>query len=432
MEFENQTEHCVGRDLVALRKIIRAPEINRGRIKTPKKPAAGKPLKVSKERFEWDPELPGLGQRFRGERSCGIWVVQWRRAGRSYRRTIGSAKSISLEAARVIARQLLHPAPDEPPIALSKSPTMAEFIETFQRDCAGRWKPRTRVAIGRLCKKYLVPAFGRRRIDAITRGEVVLWFESRKRSANWCLSLLSSLMLHAEALGLRPDNSNPCAGLRRKKSGFTARYPTADDYRRIGAALAAAPDRVFLSVQVIRFLAYTGARRGEALAMRWEHINNDRCVLPDSKTGPKTIWLPRPARELVEIARERRTGQYVLGTDDRAQAVRALDRTWKYIRNATGLTRLRIHDLRHGFASVAVGQGHDLRIVAGLLGHSDFATTLGYAHLAQSHLSAAADRVSRRLASAIGMPEMVEPPETEPPPPPPQPNVLPNDGGVQP
>lgn len=424
MEFENPTERGVNPS----EKIVRAPEINRPRF------ISDFPASVAraKERIEWDPDFPGLGRRFRSATSRGTWIVQWRRAGRSYRRTIGSAKSISRDAARVIARQLLHPAADAPPLALSGAPTLAEFIDTFQRDCAGRWKPRTRVAIGRLCRKYLVPAFGPRRIDAITRGEVVLWFESRKRSANWCLSILSSLMLHAEALGLRPDNSNPCAGLRRKKAGFTARYPTADDYRRIGAALATAPSRFFPSVQVIRFLAYTGARRGEALAMRWEHINNDRCVLPDSKTGPKTIWLPRPARELVELARADQTGPYVLGTDDRAQAVRALDRAWEYIRNAAGLNRLRLHDLRHGFASVAVGQGHDLRIVAGLLGHSDFATTLGYAHLAQSHLTAAADRVSRRLASAIGMSETVESPETKPPPSPPHRNVESSHRGVQP
>lgn len=131
-------------------------------------------------------------------------------------------------------------------------------------------------------------------------------------------------------------------------------------------------------------------------------FHEDRFVLPDSKTGPKTIWLPRSARALLKRLRRRTTSPYVFGVSDRAQAVRELDAAWRQIRTECGLQKMRLHDLRHGFASVAVTQGIELRVIAGLLGHADFTTTLGYAHLAQSHLTAAADRVSRHLASAIG------------------------------
>lgn len=187
------------------------------------------------------------------------------------------------------------------------APTVAAFAETFQRDCAGRWKPATREQVGHLLRRHLLPSFGHRPINAVTRAEVVLWFESATASANWCLSLLSSLMIHAETLGLRPDNSNPCAGLRRKKSGFSARYPTAEDYQLIGRAMSDSLKDFRRSVPIIRFLALTGARRGEALALRWSHLHEDRFVLPDSKTGPKTIWLPRAARALLKRTRRRTT-----------------------------------------------------------------------------------------------------------------------------
>ncbi|MGQ0621394.1 MAG: tyrosine-type recombinase/integrase [Panacagrimonas sp.] len=394
MELENRVEL----DPVASGKISGASEKNHARFLIGAQASGLGP----KEKIEWDPDQPGLGRRFRAGSRRGTWVVQWRCEGRSLRRSIGSTQHMSRDAAVVIAQQLRHPDPDAPPLRLAPSPTLAAFIETFQRDCAARWKPATRAAIRLLCAHHLVPAFGNRRVDAITSSEVVAWFESKKSSANWCLSLLSSLMLHAETLGLRPDNSNPCAGLRRKKSGFNARYPTAEDYQRIGQAMAGGSVEFRRSVPIIRFLALTGARKGEALALRWTHFHDDRFVLPDSKTGPKTIWLPRAARALLKRTRQRRTSPYVFGVSDRAQAVRELDATWKQIRTETGLREMRLHDLRHGFASVAVTQGIELRVIAGLLGHADFTTTLGYAHLAQGHLSAAADRVSRHLASAIG------------------------------
>ena len=188
-------------------------------------------------------------------------------------------------------------------------------------------------------------------------------------------------MKHAEALGLRREDSNPCKGLRRRKTGFEAHYLTDDEFAALGRALDGAEADYPVAVAVLRFLLYTGARKSEALRLKWEHIHGDRAVLPDSKTGPRTIWLGSPARAVL-AARHRRTNcPWVFASVGGGPAT--VDKEWNAIRAAAGLPALRIHDLRHSHAAVAVNRGEGLRVVAGLLGHADIATTFGYAHLAE-------------------------------------------------
>ena len=150
-----------------------------------------------------------------------------------------------------------------------------------------------------------------RRVDAITARDVRNWFDelsvTRAATANRSLAVLSSLMKHAEDLGLRPEGSNPCRGLRRRKSGFKAHYLTNVEFAALGWALARVGGEYPVAVAVVRFLLYTGARKSEALGLRWEHVHGDRVVLPDSKSGPRTIWLAPPARAIL-AAQPRRDG----------------------------------------------------------------------------------------------------------------------------
>ena len=106
-------------------------------------------------------------------------------------------------------------------------------------------------------------------------------------------------MKHAETLGLRPEDSNPCRGLRRRKTGFEAHYLTDDEFAALGRALDGAEADHPVAVAALRFLLHTGARKSEALRLRWEHVHGDRAVLRDSKTGPRTIWLASPARAIL-------------------------------------------------------------------------------------------------------------------------------------
>ena len=249
----------------------------------------------------------------------------------------------------------------------------------------------------------ILPTFGDRRVDAVTAKDVRNWFDdlsvARAGTANRALAVLSSMMKHAEALGLRREDSNPCTGLRRRKTGFEARYLTDDEFAALGRALDDAEVDCPVAVAALRFLLYTGARKSEALRLKWQHVHGDRAVLPDSKTGPRTIWLASPARAVLAARSRRANCPWVFASPCGEPAT--VDREWSAIRAAAGMGTLRIHDLRHSHAAVAVGGGEGLRVVAGLLGHADIKTTFGYAHLAEDSVFDAANRVSRGLAEML-------------------------------
>ena len=345
--------------------------------------------------------MSGLGVRARAS-GYKTWIVQRRIGNAVVKRTLSAADAMTVEDARRAARVVIAEAECGDGAALSM-PTMQTFGPSFLADCAERWKPTTRVGHAHCMQGSILPAFGSRRVDAITARDVRSWFDelsvSRAGTANRSLAVLSSAMKHAEDLGLRPEGSNPCRGLRRRKTGFKAHYLSDAEFAALGWALARVQDRFPVAVAAVRFLLYTGARKSEALGLRWEHVHGDRAVLPDSKTGPRTIWLASPARAILDTL-PRRDGSPWVFASDKGKPV-SLTQPWEVIRTKADLGRLRLHDLRHNHAAVAVGNGEGLRIVAGLLGHADIETTFGYAHLAEGAVFNAANRVSRTLADAL-------------------------------
>ncbi|MXY39932.1 MAG: site-specific integrase [Rhodospirillaceae bacterium] len=201
--------------------------------------------------------------------------------------------------------------------------------------------------------------------------------------------------------GARPaaGGLQPVQGTARRKTGFEAHYLTDDEFAALGRALDGAEADWPVAVAALRFLLYTGARKSEVLRLKWEHVHGDRAVLPDSKTGPRTIWLASPARAVLAAQQRRTNCPWVFASPCGGPA--NVDKAWNAIRTPVGLPTLRIHDLRHSHAAVAVGGGEGLRVVAGLLGHADIKTTFGYAHLAEDSVFDAANRVSRGLADML-------------------------------
>ena len=353
-----------------------------------------------REAVLWDSAAPGLGLRARPN-GRKTWIVHRRCNGSVVKRTLGALDALTVEDARHAARALIADA--ETGGAAAAVPTVQTFAPAFLADCAERWKPATRESYAHTVRRWILPAFGNRPVDAIGAKDVRPWHDdiaaTHPGSAHWALAAMSSLMKHAEALGLRREDSNPCKGLRRRKTGFVAHYLTDDEFAALGRALDDAEAGCPVAVAALRFLLYTGARKSEALRLKWEHVHGDRAVLPDSKTGPRTIWLTSPARALL-AARCRRTNcPWVFPSPCGGAA--NVDQAWNAIRAAAGLGTLRIHDLRHSHAAVAVNGGEGLRVVAGLLGHADIKTTFGYAHLAEGSVFDAANRVSRGLADML-------------------------------
>ena len=206
-------------------------------------------------------------------------------------------------------------------------------------------------------------------------------------------------MRHAELNGLRPVGSNPCAGLLHHNSGFEALYLDAAGFRKLAVALDEEVEANAIEVAVVRFIALTGCHRGEAESLTWSTIDGQRAALPDSKCGLRVIWMGKPVIKL--LAGLPRTGNHVFANGN-IPALRAKVTTlWNRLRVHIHRPKLHLHDLRHSFASVAVNVGLDLHVIGGLLGHSDLGTTAGYAHLDETRVAAASQRVAKHLNAAF-------------------------------
>lgn len=217
-------------------------------------------------------------------------------------------------------------------------------------------------------------------------------------SRNHALAVLSEMMRNAQLLGLRPPGSNPCKGLRRRRSDFTETYLTKTQWPKLGQALQKAEEAYPSAVGCLRFLALTSCRKGEALGLRWEVIDGARCLLPETKTGHRMLWIGRPARRL--LASFSNSSAYIFEQGQSPLRGHHLDAVWRSVSTDVGLPTLRIHDLHHSYASVAINAGIDLTLVGGLLDHSDLKTSAAYAHLEQSSVKAASHRVGVHLEKA--------------------------------
>ena len=206
----------------------------------------------------------------------------------------------------------------------------------------------------------------------------------------------------AERIDLRPAGSNPCRHIERYRRRRHERFLSADELGRLGAVLAAY-DGAPYAVAAIRLLIFTGARRGEISGLRWDWIDFERgeARLPDSKTGAKTVHLPPPALAvLAKLPRIVGNPHVIVGGIVGAPLVN-LQKPWRAIRKEAGLDDVRLHDLRHAFASVAAASGMGLPIIGKMLGHSQPATTARYAHLASDPVKAAAAAVANKIAAAM-------------------------------
>ena len=329
----------------------------------------------------------------KGKKTFIVRVV--RRSGRQII-ALGKPGEITVEQAREKALAAIAAANAE----REAGPLFADFANEFMRRQGRRWKPSTKKSNAHLIDRYLLPFFGKMRVSAIGRAAVRRWFDSMNGtpgSANRTLPVLSVMMRQAELWDMRPQGSNPCRKMRRYKLTPRERFLSLDELKRLGFVLDNAEDE--LAAAAIRLLLFTGARSSEITGLRWDWIRGTRAVLPDSKTGPKTIQLPPPARAVLNGLP--RTSPFVFPgkTDDAPMT--DLGRRWQKLRRLAGLDDIRIHDCRHTFASHAVMSGLDLYIVGRLLGHADTGATERYAHLGDAHVREAAGRISGIVNDAM-------------------------------
>lgn len=233
--------------------------------------------------------------------------------------------------------------------------------------------------------------------------------------ANRALAVLSKLMAFAEDLGLRPRGSNPCGRVTRYREQARERYLTLEEFAHLSDVLDAVEGAGKVSpfsIAAIRLLILTGARRDEIRTLQWSHIDKERSIafLPDSKTGRKVIHLSGPALDLLDRLPRIEGNAFVFaggrpaGTrvHVRGQPIRDLQGPWESIRALAGFPELRMHDLRHSYASLLAASGTPLLVIGKLLGHKHVATTARYAHLSENPGRSANARLGHHLAAAFG------------------------------
>jgi integrase len=157
------------------------------------------------------------------------------------------------------------------------------------------------------------------------------------------------------------------------------------------------------ATMAIKLLLLTGCRRGEILNLRWEHVDFERqCLrLPDSKTGAKVVYLNAPALALLQELPPVKGNPHVLAGATNGGPLIGIDKIWYRVRTNAGIADVRLHDLRHSFASVGAIGGFSLPIIGALLGHKHAATTARYAHLSADPVRAANEAVGARIAAAM-------------------------------
>lgn len=360
----------------------------------------------------WDRDVCGFGVRVypSGKKT---YVVQYRSGRRTRRVTIGQHGVLTAEEARTEARQMLASvARGQDPSAIRHArrhaPTIGGLCDRFLEQYVDQHcKPTTARDYRSIIRRFIRPQLGPIAIAEITRADVVAFHHRLRETpyqANRAASMLSKLFNMAEDWGLRPAGSNPARRIKKFREEEKKRYLSDDEQVRLGQTLSDALEdgsESIYAVSAVLLLIYTGCRLGEILTLRWEYVTSHHLELPDSKTGRRRIPLPREAYDiLAELPREPGNPFVILG-DVPGQRLVNLQKPWNRIRKRAGIEDVRMHDLRHTYASVAMKDGIDPFTLKEILGHKNLTTTLRYAHLADDAVQRAAGSVAARLARAV-------------------------------
>ena len=361
----------------------------------------------------WDDRAPGLGVRVRptGGKS---YVLLLRSGGRSRRVSLGPVSLRTVAEARrdCLARQATHE-PDRESAPRRALPRFREFVEGEWKDVHfARYKPSTKTTLRSLLASQLIPAFGSVPLDRMSTARVRRWFDAFSRTApanaNRGLEALRQIMNFAIACGYA--DANPAAGIALNPRPKLTRFLSREEIARLHRALDGLATRANRQqVDIIRLLLLTGCRRGEIVRLRWSELRDDKLMLEESKTGPRSVPLNSQARRI--LARQPQNGSpFVFPSPRDPSRPRYSDLDlWQRVRKQAGIEDVRLHDLRHTYASHAVLQGVPLPVVSRLLGHKRPSMTLRYAHVGDREVEAAAERIGAAIARALGLGTQVHP-----------------------
>jgi integrase len=369
----------------------------------------------SKDVTLWDTDLKGFGIRCRTS-GAKHYILKLRVGGRQRWLTIGrhgspwTPDTAWREALRYLG---LKAAGSDPATARDRQKgavTITELADRFLREhVAKHCKPRTQEEYQRALERYIKPGLGHLRIPDLTRADIANFHHGHRDhpcQANRGLAVLSKMMNLAEAWGLRADGTNPCRHIKKYREAKRERYLTMPELRRLGDVLIDPQTQRTESPFVraaIGLLLLTGARLSEILTLRWDYVDFADALLrlPDSKTGAKLIYLNDDALKLLRALPRMAHNPYVIVGNKTGSRLINLQKPWRRIRAAANLDDVRIHDLRHSFASIAASAGMSLPVIGRLLGHTQPVTTARYAHLSADPIRAASNLIGNQIRAAM-------------------------------
>jgi integrase len=396
----------------------------------------------SRDVFLWDTELPGFGCKVtpKGRR---IYVLQFKRDGRDHRLTLGrhgvelTPELARLEGVRLRGQLAAGHAPDRDGRRERADLSVADLGARYLEEYATQHKKPSGVAQDRRnLDNHVVPLIGSLSVRSTGRSdvqrvmrEVALGKTARDEKtkpqgrrmvrggeivANRVHALLSKMFALAEDWNLRPVGTNPCRGAKRYAEHKVERFLSGDEFSRLGAALSqmeALRSKLDSSDRprphpfaAIRLLILTGCRVGEILTLRWKDVDCEKRLLflRDSKTGAKPVILSQASINLLKSLPQREPSDFVFPGSLPGKPLVTLRKPWAQLCATAKLDAVRLHDLRHSFASVGAANGLSLPIIGKLLGHTQPTTTARYAHLAASPLHVAADSIADSILRAFG------------------------------
>jgi integrase len=394
----------------------------------------------------WDAQMPGFGVRVRPTGAKSFIVLYRAGSGRGApqrRYTIGSVGKITPEQARERARTILGAVahgkdPASQKAGERQAPTVAVLADRFLAEHVNtKRKPGTAATYRYVIESAVKPYLGTTKADKLTRAAVAKMHSALKDTPSWAnraLAVVASMYTFATRAGVVPDGTNPARRIDKFGEHRRERFLTGEELERLGAVIREAettgipwevdqnasrakhmskPENRFTKIgpsaaAALRLLLFTGCRLREILHLKWEHVDIERGLLflADSKTGKKTVVLNAPA--MAVLASLDQNGAYIVPGDDPEKPRSDLKRPWRAIARRSGLDGVRLHDLRHTYASFGAGSGLGLPIIGKLLGHSQPATTARYAHLDNDPVRCAAETIGGRIAAAMDGRPMAE------------------------
>ncbi len=389
----------------------------------------------AKDYMLWDSELAGFGLRVwpSGKKT---FIYKYRsNTNRQRKMTIGAFPAISVDQARRRARELAADIikgidPQQKKDTERRYLSVADLGKRYLSDYAAiHKKPSSVMRDENLMRMHVLPFMGSMKVAEVTNDDVyrlhqrvtvggVKIHQAKRKdyngkptkpqpiTANRVIALLSKMMNLAEQWGLRSQNTNPCKHIKRNKENKRERYLTPNELATVSSAMRnmVAEGRLDKTIeQSILLLIFTGCRVSEILNLRWDEVDfdNARLNFKDSKTGAKSIPIGAPALQIIADIKPTPDNDFVFVGRKEGASLTFIRKAWQRICTETGLKDVRLHDLRHTFASFGVSANMSLPIIGKLLGHTQAVTTQRYAHMMDDPQRAAADRITAHLAIAM-------------------------------